>query len=73
MDNFEWEELGMKAHPVMDKLDPKSFDGYPYVFIDGIEIEPGETDVLKITIATILSNELILDVRVGDLVISPGN
>ena len=62
-DNFEWEEFGFKANPVMDRFDPKTFDGYPYIFIDGIEIEPTETNLLIIAIAKIVEDDLIMGVN----------
>lgn len=63
LDNFEWEEFGFKSHPIMDKLDPKQFDGYPYVFIDGVEVGPGPAELLIITIAKIVEEDLIMGIN----------
>jgi glutaredoxin len=59
-DNYEFEEFGFKSHPIMDKFDPKDFDGYPYIYIDGIEVGPGPTELLIITIAKIVEEDLIM-------------
>lgn len=67
-DNFEWEELGIKGHPIMDKLD-KGFEGYPYIFIDGIEIEPSESETLFIAIGNIVKEDLIMPVKFRGIVI----
>lgn len=72
-DNFEWEEFGFKAHPVMGKLDPKTFDGYPYIYIDGIEVDAGETELLAIILAKLLQEELIGGVKIGPKIIYPTN
>lgn len=68
-DNYEWEELGFKAHPVMDNLDPKTFDGYPYIYIDGIVVEPAETDHLIIVIGRLVQDDLLTPIHVGDITI----
>lgn len=64
-DNFEWEEFSFKAHPIMDKLDPKNFDGYPFIYIDGIEVGPAPTELLIIDIGKILEEDLIMPLNVG--------
>ena len=68
-DNFEWEEFNFKGNPVMDRLDPKEFDGYPFIWIDGVLIDPGETEPLIITIAKLLEDELIYPIKIENKVI----
>lgn len=62
--NFDWEEFNFKIHPVMDSLDPKSFEGYPYIRIGGIELEPAPWDNLLISMAEILIDKLKFPVTV---------
>ena len=64
-DNYEWEEFGYKSHMIMDKLEPKEFDGYPYIYISGTEVGSGPTDLLIITIAKIVEEDLITDFSMG--------
>lgn len=65
MDNYEWEEFGFKTHPIMDKFDPKDFDGYPYIYIDGQEVGPAPAELLIITIAKIVEEDLIMGIEMG--------
>lgn len=71
VDNFEWEEFGLLSHPVINKFDPKTFDGYPYIYIDGIEVDAGETELLTIILAKLLQEELITEAKIGEKIISP--
>lgn len=72
MDNFEWEEFGFDSYPIIAKLlDPKTFDGYPYIYLDGTVVEPALSDLLKITMAAILKEDLVLDVNFGGRMIGP--
>lgn len=68
-DNYEWEEFGFKAHPVMDRLDPKTFEGYPYIFIDGIEVEPGDVPNMVIVIAKLIEEDLLFPLKMGKVAI----
>jgi len=68
-DNFEFEEFGFKAHPVMDNLDPKTFDGYPYIYIDGVVVEPAETEPLIIVIGKLVEKDLLSPIQVGEITI----
>lgn len=73
IDNFEWEEFRFPAHPFVDsRLDPKTFDGYPYIYIGGVEIEPATTEILIITIATLVSEDLVMEINFEGKIISPG-
>ena len=67
LDNYEFEEFGFKSHPIMDKLDSKSFDGYPFVMIDGIEVGPAPTELMVINIAKILEDDLIMPINFGGI------
>lgn len=64
-DNYEFEEFGFKSHPIMDKFDPKDFDGYPYIYIDGMEVGPAPTELLIITISKIVEEDLIMGLTLG--------
>lgn len=69
-DNREFEECGFKSHPVMDNLDPKTFDGYPYIYIDGRVIEPTDVkDLMIIAIARAVKQDLLSSIQVGNIVI----
>lgn len=69
-DNYEYEELGFQAHPFIQKmLDDKVFEGYPFIYIDEGVIEPASTGCLIITIATIVSDDLLTSVNFGGRVI----
>lgn len=65
LDNYEWEEMRLKAHPIVDALNPKTFDGYPHVSIDGQEVEACETDLMIISIAKLVEEDLISPITVG--------
>lgn len=72
MDNFEWEEFGFDSYPIISKiLDVKTFDGYPYIYLDGIVVEPAMAVLLKITMAAILKEDLVLNVNLGGRIIGP--
>ena len=68
-DNYEWEEFGFKAHPIIDTLDPKTFEGYPYIFIDGVEVEPGDIPNMAIVIAKLIEEDLIFPLKIGQIAI----
>lgn len=36
IDCFEWEQFGLKSHPIMDKFSDKDFEDYPLLYLDGI-------------------------------------
>ena len=38
IDCFEWEEFGMKSHPIMDSFNPNDFTDYPLLYLNGILI-----------------------------------
>ena len=64
-DNFEWEEFGLKGLSIMDSI-PKDFEGYPYIYIDGIVIEPvDDVNLMIISIAKALEEDLIIPIQVG--------
>lgn len=37
IDCFEWEQFGLKSHPIMDKFG-KNFKDYPLLYLDGVLI-----------------------------------
>ncbi len=36
IDCFEWEQFGLKSHPIMDKFSEEDFEDYPLLYLDGI-------------------------------------
>lgn len=71
-DNYEWEEMGYNAYPFVNSdrrgsptmiIDPKKFDGYPFIYIDTHVVEPAPTELLIIHLAKLLSQDLIIDVN----------
>ena len=68
-DNFEFEEYGFKVHPIMDKLDPKTFTGYPYIYVDGYEIEPGPIDSMIVTLGTLLKEDLLFPINLNGYIV----
>ena len=67
-DNFEWEKWGFKSNAIVDRLDSKSFDGYPYIRIGNIELEPGSWELLVIAIAKILEDDLMMPLNMNNLI-----
>jgi len=71
-DNFQWEELKFLSHPfIEERVDQETFDGYPYIYIDGGVIEPAPTECLIICIAKKVSHDLLAEINYGGRVISP--
>ena len=72
IDNYEREEFGFLSHPFVElMLDPETFDGYPYISIDGTVVEPTITELLIITIATLVSRDLLTELNLNGKAISP--
>ena len=72
VDNYEREEFGFMSHPFVElMLDSETFDGYPYLYIDGCVIEPAPTELLIIAIAKIVSDDLITTINFEGKVIGP--
>lgn len=69
VDNYEYEEFGFMAHPFIEKMLDSSFDGYPYLYIDGGVIEPAQTELLILTIATKVSDDLLTDINFNGITI----
>jgi glutaredoxin len=61
-DNEEFEIFGSKIHPIIDMFDRTDFDGYPFIYIDGIPVEPAPTDLLIVSLAEILNDDLIVPI-----------
>lgn len=74
IDNYEKEEFGFIAHPFVElMLDSETFDGYPYLYIDGCVIEPAPTELLIISIAKIVSSDILTEINFDGKVISPSS
>lgn len=72
IDNYEREEFGFVAHPFVESmLDSETFEGYPYLYIDGTVVEPAPTELLVISIAIIISGDLLTELNFDGKVISP--
>ena len=72
VDNYEMEEFGFRSHPFVElMLDSDTFDGYPYLSIDGSIIEPAPTALLIISIAKIISEDLLMELNFDGKIISP--
>jgi len=69
-DNYEREELGFMAHPFVEKMLPESFEGYPFIYIDGCVIEPAMTELLIISIGMLVKNDLVTTLNYGGRTIS---
>jgi len=72
IDNYEREEFGFISHPFVElMLDSETFDGYPYLYIDGCVIEPAPSELLIISIAKIISDDLLTQLNFNGRIISP--
>ncbi|MEA3248152.1 MAG: hypothetical protein U9Q73_00425 [Nanoarchaeota archaeon] len=72
VNNYEMEEIRFMAHPFVElMLDKETFDGYPYLSIDGCVVEVASTELLIISIAKIVSEDLLTEVNFGGMTISP--
>lgn len=57
-DNFEWEEFGFQRHKIAVKVTTEDgFDGYPFIYCDGIVIEPCQSILLKATLKGLIPKE----------------
>lgn len=62
IDNYEWEEFGVDKFPVLKKFQNIGFDGYPFIYLDGIVIQP--TDIISSyerAIYTALEGDLVIN------------
>lgn len=61
IDCFEWENFGLRSIPLMDKLEKDGLNmGFPFLFIDGIVIEPAPTSQqLKLLLERFLINDIL--------------
>lgn len=57
VDNFQQEEFGMVMHPITEKF---KFDGYPFLYLDGIVYGNAERDVLKTVLESFFKEEFII-------------
>lgn len=58
-DNFKWEEFGYREHPIMEKLEKDGFDAYPYLYLDGIVVNPSQKELIKPFLSEYLTKELL--------------
>jgi len=61
IDCFEWEQFGLKFHPIMDNFDRDDFQDYPLLFLNGILVTGvfmGWT--IKIFLETYLKKDFII-------------
>jgi hypothetical protein len=81
-DNYEWENHGYNAYPFVNSdrrgaptmiIDPKKFDGYPFIYIDGHIIEPAPTELLIIFLARLLVEDLAIDVNFDGVIVESQN
>ena len=71
IDNYEREEFGFMSHPFVElMLDSETFDGYPYLYIDGCVIEPASTELLVISIAKIISENFLTEVNFDGVILN---
>ena len=72
INNYEWERYGFPGHPIIQQLG-KSFVGYPYIYIDGCEIENSlPRELIIISIAKIIEDDLLSTIRIGNIQIGGG-
>lgn len=45
-DNRMWEEFGFRQHLITEKLEQDGFDGYPFMYCDGIVVGEGSSEIL---------------------------
>lgn len=61
IDAFEWENFQVVPNKVMEKFDPKSFNAYPYMYLDGIEFLGGtNAEQLRIMLESYFKGELLV-------------
>lgn len=61
IDCYEWEHFGLRNIPLMDKLEKEGLnEGFPFLFIDSIVIDPSPTtEQLKILLEKFLNEDLL--------------
>ena len=62
IDCYEWEEFGVRNIPLMDKLEKIGLHmGYPFLFVDGIIIEPTPLpEQMQMLLERLLNKEFII-------------
>jgi len=59
-DCSEWENFGLRSHPIMDKFNDEDFQDYPLLYLDGILIIGiAWAEQLKIFLETRFKEEFI--------------
>ncbi len=60
-DAFEWEEFRLDNLPIMKKFEKEDFVSYPFLYLDGIVIDPFPTpEQLTIFMKNYLNSEMII-------------
>lgn len=57
IDNYRWEEFGLREFPITELFDEKEFNAYPFIYIDGFIIDPAQKILLRATLEGYLKNE----------------
>lgn len=61
IDCYLWEEFGLRNIHLLEIVDKMEFDGYPFLFVDGVKIEPCPThEQLKRLLLKRFNKELII-------------
>jgi len=61
IDCYEWEEFGVRGIPLMDKLEKEGLsEGFPFLYISGIIVEPAPTtEILETVLTNLLKEDFI--------------
>jgi hypothetical protein len=82
IDNLTWELWGYNSYPFINAddpsgksmiIDPRLFEGYPFIYVDGHVVEPAQHELLIIFLARLISEDLIMDVNYEGIKIGAGN
>lgn len=60
IDNYEYEEFGLKFFPISDKFETKDFNAYPFCYLDGIVVGEASSELAKSFLEGYLRNEFII-------------
>jgi len=61
IDCWEWESFGFNNIPLLKIFEKEGFDSYPFLYIDGLIIEPAPTsEQLNILLTTFLKEEILI-------------
>ena len=61
VDGSEWEEFGVRSKPIMDVLEDKGFNYYPFLIVDGIIVAPAPTpQILYTYLSKLLEEDFVI-------------